>query len=220
MGFKSQPRPIPRSKRRLAGQNIWLALDSISSRPSCSDSSKHGGLTEQTTPARRRHHLWRRTTWETAAPCAASSGLEPRPPAVQQFMAASPIQPPHAAPQYDHNTGCGCRAVRIRSGAAVCATASGRQCGMFRQLPHIHCQGFPAAAGGHVGDCHGGTLPASGRRLALSPFRNTSGSPAMSALNTSAVARLTASIQQHYSGGQPPAVSQPADDGRSDQRHM
>lgn len=98
MGFQSQPRPIPRSKRRLAGQNIWLALDSISSRPSCSDSSKHGGLTEQTTPARRRHHLWRRTTWETAAPCAASSGLEPRPPAVQQFMAASPIQPPHAAP--------------------------------------------------------------------------------------------------------------------------
>ncbi|CAL8464091.1 g3626 [Coccomyxa elongata] len=166
-----------------------------------------------------RAQRWRRST-SAAALCAAAGGLPSWlqapawsrvPPAVQpQLMAATPMgaKQLHAGPR---NTITTQSASQLPGGSAAC---SGSCCHFVPGYPRRRLQ---AAMSGTAAVAHSQQAAAGLATAAPSLSRRTSGSPAVSALNTSVVARLTASIQQQPSG-RLPAVSQLADNGRPDQR--
>ncbi|BDA49228.1 Lysine-specific histone demethylase 1 homolog 1 [Coccomyxa sp. Obi] len=93
------------------------------------------------------------------------------------------------------------------------------------QLPACHSWGPPAAAASGLQAAVSGIAAAAqsqqtaAGRAAAGPSASWRASgPPVPTLDTSVLARLNASIQQHYPSGRSPAVSQPAENGRPDQR--
>lgn len=120
-----------------------------------------------------RAQRWRRSTSETAAPCAAfpDSGLELGPPSCPTAIYGGNN---HAAvtrrpPQYYHTTGCSYGAGCIRHGVAISATPGRQQRGRSRKFASIPFVGVSGggcfgAAGGWVGKYRGRRFSASSCR--------------------------------------------------------
>ena len=147
------------------------------------------------------------------------------PPAVQPPpRAAMPMQPSLAAPTSMITTPVAAAELSASGMAAQSAPqVPGSSTAGSGLLAASHLRGVPAAAASCLQQValSGAASAAQSQQAAAgrpSPSWRTSNPPVVPALDTSVLARLTASIQQNYPSWPPPAVLQSADSGRPDQR--
>ncbi len=149
------------------------------------------------------------------------------PPAVQPpSMAATTMQPSLAVPR---NTITPPAAATVPAVSGMASQSAPHLAGSSAagpgNLPASHSWAFQAAAASGLQAAGSGSTAAADSQQAAAgraavaqlPSWRASNSAAVPALDTSVLARLTASIQQRYPSGRAPTVSESADNGRPDQ---